>query len=441
MPAYEPRRRTPRTAPAVVLLTAAALLGTSGAVAPGAEARAGTAAGGAPAAHRQARAHLPAPTGPYAVGTTSLHLVDPSREDPWVSHRPREVMVSLWYPAAEGPGTAARAPHMEPLAAAHFGADRGMAHRNYQVPAGSTDWAATPTHAREDAPALRGGPRPVVLYSAGLGDPRTWNTGLVEDLASRGFVVVTVDHTYEASEVQFPGGRLAESVFPDRMEQPGLDISAMLHTSMTARVKDTSFVLDRLAALSAGRHDHARPLPRGLAESLDLGRVGMVGQSAGGFTAAQAMRDDPRIKAGINMDGQMDFPTTADGKGSELSPVARDGLDRPFLLMGSSEGTGDNRRSWTAFSQNTRGWLGRVTLKDSAHGAYTDAAPLLPQLARQGAVPAEVVTADIGTVRPERATAATRAYVASFFDRWLRGHDDHLLDGPSPRFPEMEYAR
>ncbi|WNI23298.1 hypothetical protein [Streptomyces sp. ITFR-16] len=41
---------------------------------------------------------------------------------------------------------------------------------------------------------------------------------------------------------------------------------------------------------------------------------------------------------------------------------------------------------------------------------------------------------------PEGA-AASRAYELSFFDRWLRGHNDHLLDGPSARFPEMVFSR
>ncbi len=155
------------------------------------------------------------------------------------------------------------------------------------------------------------------------------------------------------------------------------------------------------------------------------------------------MHDDRRVKAGINMDGQMDFPD-AKGRGSELSSVARDGLDRPFLLMGTdAEGSGDYTRqpSWGAFWKNTRGWHGDLTMKGGQHGSYTDAAALLPQLARQGAVPADVLTKDIGTVRPDRAVAAVRAYTVSFFDRWLRGQDDHLLDGPSKRFPEMVHAK
>lgn len=65
---------------------------------------------------------------------------------------------------------------------------------------------------------------------------------------------------------------------------------------------------------------------------------------------------------------------------------------------------------------------------------------LLPQLARQGAEPDGGTAAAVGTVRPERSSAASRAYVASFFGRWLCGHDDHLLAGPSDRFPEMVFT-
>ncbi|MGW2544203.1 alpha/beta hydrolase family protein [Kitasatospora sp. NPDC001574] len=423
-----------RTGVAAVLVaaTATAVLG-AGAVAP--------AAAAAPtAAERQARAWLPRPVGPYAVGTTSLRLTDAGRQDPWQPDRARELMISLWYPATRPvSGNEQPARYMVPRAAEHFGGTGGAAVFNYGTEPGRTDWSGVRTHARQDAPALPGaGPRPVVLYSAGLGDPRTWGTGLVEDLASRGYVVVTVDHTYEASEVAFPGGDLATSVLPAMVGQPGLDIGALLRKALQTRVDDTRFVLDELGALRTdGR------LPAALAGSLDLGRVGMVGHSAGGFTAAQSMHDDPRIKAGVNMDGQLHYPGP-DGTGVHLSSVAEDGLDRPFLLMGTgSPDSGDyrNQPGWASFWQHTRGWKADVTLTGSRHGSYTDAQSLLPQLARQGAVSAEALRGDVGEVRPDRAVLATRSYVASFLDRWLRGHDDHLLDGPSPRFPEMEYAR
>jgi 8-oxo-dGTP pyrophosphatase MutT (NUDIX family) len=54
----------------------------------------------------------------------------------------------------------------------------------------------------------------VLLYSPGAGDPRALGTTLCDDLASRGYAVVTVDHTYDAGAVEFPGGRVELSVLP-----------------------------------------------------------------------------------------------------------------------------------------------------------------------------------------------------------------------------------
>jgi len=53
--------------------------------------------------------YLPEPTGPSPVGTTSLHLKDASRPDPWAAGvDARELMVSLWYPATTPGGPRAR---------------------------------------------------------------------------------------------------------------------------------------------------------------------------------------------------------------------------------------------------------------------------------------------------------------------------------------------
>ncbi|RGD57209.1 esterase [Kitasatospora xanthocidica] len=417
---------------AAVLLAATVTLGVVGA--PGAVAASG------PGAGQQARAWLPQPTGPYPVGTTSLQLTDDRRDDPWKPGQHRKLMISLWYPTTRAAADDDRAPYMVPAAAEHFGSDGSVGQSDYRFEPGRTDWAGIRTHARADAPALPGGKRPVVLYSAGFGDPRTWGTGLVEDLASRGYVVVTVDHTYEASEVAFPDGDLATSVFPALLAQPGLDMSALLRRMLQSRVDDTRSVLDRLDGL---RHDER--LPAGLAASLDLDRIGMVGHSGGGSAALQTMHDDPRLKAGVNLDGQLHF-SNPDGSGVQLPlpTAAEDGLTRPFLLMGTQDpesGSYHRQPGWDALWRHSTGWHADVTLTGSRHGSYTDAQSLLPQLARQGAISGTDLTGAVGDVPPDRAVSATRSYVASFFDRWLRGHDDHLLDGPSPRFPEMVYER
>ncbi|MEA5358618.1 Tat pathway signal protein [Amycolatopsis sp., V23-08] len=351
---------------------------------------------------------LPAPSGAKRVGVVALHLVDHSRPDPW---RPdagdRELMVSVYYPARRTAGYPAM-PYMLPGAAAHFGAV--TANQYLGLPTGPVDWSAVATHAAQGAPVS--GRWPVLIYSPGLGEPRTWDTTLVEDLASRGYVVVTVDNTYESPEVQFPDGSVVTWTPPS-------DPDAFIKKALAVRVRDTSFVLDQLAALNAGGR---------LAGSLDLSAVGMFGHSAGGTAAAAAMDADPRIDAGIDMDGNL---TWLDGG---LMPVAAHGLDRPFLFLGK-DGATDTGPGWQAFRANTPGWTRQLTLRGSQHASFTDAEALLPQMN----LPPDARTEAIGTIDPAVAIRTQEAYVSAFFDRWLRGRDSRLLDGPSPCYPAMEF--
>jgi dienelactone hydrolase len=369
-----------------------------------------------------ARLVLPAPSGPYAVGTVALRLVDHARPDPWVASQPyRELMVSAFYPARDA-GAYPVAPQMSPAAAKHFDESLGTpVHQGWGIPAGKVDWGATLTHAHADAP-VRAGRHPVVLYSPGLGDPRTLGTTLAEDLASRGYVVVTIDHTYDASEVEFPGGR----VEPFKVPVDG-DILSTLKKLVSVREADTRFVLDRLPAL-----------PDGLGAALDLGRIGMFGQSAGGFTALQTMHDDSRIAAAADLDGTLGFDQDDGGPG--LSPLAEDGLQRPFLLMGSQASDHHTVRSWEALWSNSDGPKLDLHLRGSKHHSYTDMESLVPQLSKIG-LPPEAAYEDIGWTDPARAVATQRAYLAAFFDRHLRGRDDGLLGGPSPRYPEVTFVR
>jgi len=372
------------------------------------------------AASAVVRPILPPPAHRAEIGTVSLRLVDRDRPDPWVAQPYRELMVSVWYPAL--PSGAPTANYMEPGTAERFDA-AGV----HGIPPGRVDWAAIRTHAREGAPVdPRGGRRPVVIYSPGSGDPRLWGTVLGEELASRGYVVVTVDHTYESPAVRFPDGSVKgnEPVLAAfaRASQEGT-VPALLEKVLRVRVDDTRFVLDRLTTL-----------PGALSRVVDPGRAGMFGQSAGGITAAQGMFEDRRIRAGIDLDGTLEY--NQEPNGTNLMPVAVHGLDRPFLLMGREGSDHVIEPSWAAFWSHRRAWLKDLTLRGSRHQTYTDLAAIMPQVG----LPAATVEEHIGTVDPSRAVAAQRAYVTSFFDRWLRGHDDHLLDGPSPCHPEVTFV-
>jgi predicted dienelactone hydrolase len=393
----------------VLLLAAAAALATTTA----------TTTAPAAAAGRLARLTLPAPTGPYRVGTVSLRLVDDSRRDPWVAAQAyRELMVSVRYPARDTGGWAP-APQMLPGEAAGFDALNNF---GTVVPQGKVDWAATRTHAHEGAPVdRRGGPRPVVLYSPGLLDPRSLGTTLCDDLASRGYVVVAIDHTYEVGTVEFPGGRVETSRLPDEFDKAGPSgITALMEKTMAVRVADTRFVLDQLGALTVSAR---------LSDAADLDRIGMFGQSAGGFTALAAMHDDRRIKAAADLDGLLAYVQN-DSDSGNLSVVAAEGVDRPVLLMGKEGHDHHTDPSWGALWEHSTGWRREVVLGGAEHATFTDMESMLPQIARQLRLPAKTIADTIGTIRPGRAVTAQRVALAALFDGWLRGQDSALARQP-----------
>ena len=116
-----------------------------------------------------------------------------------------------------------------------------------------------------------------------------------------------------------------------------------------------------------------------------------------------------------------------------LGAVIEGGLQRPFMLVASQVHGRDDDPSWERFWSNLGGWRLDLRLRDAGHESFSDLQVVVPQLAP----PPEFVQELIGSIDPDRSVANQRAYVAAFFDQHLRHR--HLLDGPSPRFPEMQH--
>jgi dienelactone hydrolase len=417
---------------------------------------------------------LPAPTGPHTIGTVSAHLVDYSRQDPyWSSPHPRELMVSLWYPARVGGyperfnGCANRAPWMPSKALEQFrpelanlfftllsppdlpppppgssasGLSLKASDVNPSNPISLDNVRFPITHAVLNAPVKRSDrPYPVVLFAPGYGINREQGTALVEDLASHGYVVVTIGHTYESAEVVFPDGRVV-------LGRHDLDNSP--HLAVALRRNDTKFVLDKIQDLAAGVNPDAenRKLPDELGSSLDLSRIGMFGHSLGGATAVQIMANDDRVIAGMDLDGTV-FPdidlltTPREEAEAAMALLASRVGNRPFMFMtsGGAVGTSPERFFFPfvdAFWNNLPGWRRYVTLLGASHFSYTDNDLLLEQLIKAGVIPPSLAE-NFGLPDLNRTVAVQRAYIRAFFDRWLRDRDTQLLDGQSPQFPEI----
>ncbi|MBP2327740.1 dienelactone hydrolase [Kibdelosporangium banguiense] len=328
---------------------------------------------------------LPAPTGQHPIGWTQLHLVDEGRTDPWVPTGPRELMVSMWYPAAAAHGDRV------PYATAEESRLLLNLYGFTDVP--SDALTKVRTHARADAPPLRAPHRlPLVVLSPGLAFPRWTLTTLAEDLASRGYVVAGIDHTYEGAAVTFPDGRVAACVVCNG----GASGAAII----ASRALDISFVLDRVLAWYPNL--------------IDTNRIAAVGHSIGGAAAAATMLADSRVDAGINLDGS-------------FQPALTQDLTRPFLLMSAEDRSPGHRPDWDRTWPHLTGWRRWLHVPDMQHASVSDAAVVVEWLGR----PPQPLP---GT----RVVEIVRTYVAAFVDLHLRHRPQPLLDGPSPRFPEVQ---
>nr|BEK62821.1 hypothetical protein KPHV_00480 [Kitasatospora purpeofusca] len=314
-------------------------------------------------------------------------------------------------------------PWLPPAAAADWDTHSAPA---LNVPTGAADWRGIRTHARTGAPvARRAGRLPVVLFSSGDGGSRALGTTLVEELASHGHLVVALDSTYEAEQVEFPGGRVERALpLPDDLT-PQV-IAALLAGHSRARLADARFVLGALDRLARGHRPDTGtdPLPDGLAEAADPARTGVLGQSLGGSVAARLAHDEPRVHAAADLDGAL------------LGPVADNGLAKPFLLMTSGTKTLTTEPDWASCWAASTGPRHALRLRNAAHGSYTDLQVLLPQLAHT--LPVPDTAALIGTLDPRRSLAAQRTAVTAFFARYLTGRPTGFLDRPGDHWPELE---
>lgn len=357
--------------------------------------------------------HLPAPTGPERVGVVHLHLVDRDRAQPWpdAPAGPRELMVSVWYPTRGG---GAYAPWLTPREGVHFLTSNQVDPSLIRLPH---------THGHVGAPLARPGRRlPVLLYSPGASEGRNVGTFLVEELVSRGYLVVCMDHPYDTGEVEFPDGRLVTRIVGDDVESAT--------RAVAVRVDDARFVLDCLTVLSRGGNPDVsrRRLPHGLGAALDLSRVGMLGHSLGAATTVTVLGLDSRVRAGVNLDGAV------------FGPAPKRGVDRPLLMFDTPSHDGlANDPTWIELWPNVRGWRRVLRLEEAGHNSFTDIQVLLPPIADVIGWPPDIVAAQIGTIDAERAVVALRAYVTAFFDRHLRHGSSRLLAGPSRAYPEIRF--
>ena len=384
---------------------------------------------------------LPKPTGRYAVGTASWHVADTARRETFADAKtPRQVEVAAWYPAAREDG--ALAPYLRE----GFPEVRTFA-KLLRGPENAFDGLADiRTHAYLNAPLATpsGSKFPLLVFSLGYTSIPSAYTALLEDLASHGYVVLSVVHPYEVTAARLPDGQVVTlfdrsgamhknigDVFgewavedktmaavtsaasdPERLKLLRGYFAGLRNTTTALRrwVDDTRLVLDRLPGASE--------MSGQLAAAVDPGRLGVFGHSMGGVTAGQFCVDDPRCAAGLNLDGIPQSGTMIDKP-----------LRKPFLMVYSAR-PGRLGASDAIYGRSSAPFF-RVDVRDTLHLDFSDMVLWGGPLRERNI---------LGTLDPARAIAVTRSIVREYFDQELLGRASPLLNGTST-IPEVVITR
>ena len=360
---------------------------------------------------------LPAPTGPYRVGRMEQDWTDPTRIDPLAAqpNQPRKLAIWIWYPASVE-GTPTSAPYFPPTWAKARNQDQGVGiliERQLN---------RLQTHSYEDTPLSQNqAAYPLLIMEPGLGPATPDYTVLAENLASHGYIVVGINPTYSSNLVVFADGRIVyrtdKGTIPDNATPAQAE--ELASSLLTVWSQDEIFVLNLLEKVN---NSPASPF----FQHLDMKRVGIFGHSFGGATALAVCQQDKRCKAGADLDGTP--------FGSERSTT----LQAPFLLMSEDYSSGCDRNCSELRGIAKLGKPGSVydlSVKGARHFNFSD----LPLRMLPAVRPIFQAAHFIGSINPARAEAITNAYLLAFFDRYLKGDDLGLLNGPSPDYPEVQF--
>lgn len=259
---------------------------------------------------------LPSPNGSYAAGSELIYVN--TGKDEIITRDPsdqRELLIKIWYPSN------ADVSDLDPEQYIDEGSRAGFATK-YGLPSSALNYLDhVETSVYNDIPVAEGR-FPVLIFSHGYGSKATGYYALLTELASQGYIIINMNHTYESLGVTFPDGRIKyfdyefqgrisdgsmETVEPIieafKSELPYEERHPIVRKSVLEYFEgdiqnrwadDILFTLDLLGKWNSAGTFKGK---------LDLDRIGIIGHSVGGGTAGNAAMKDSRLKAAVNLDG------------------------------------------------------------------------------------------------------------------------------------------
>ena len=352
---------------------------------------------------------LPDPRGPFAVGSKNIHL-ETNRPEP-ITENPedkRQLMLKVWYPAmADNMPTETYVP----------GAGRDAFALKYGLPASALNYLDyVKTYVHPEAPLAEGN-FPVLFFSHGYGSKAPGYYALLTEIASRGYIVINMNHTYESLGTTFPDG---SEVYFDNAWQQQIAANQMetitpiqqafrdsisfeqrqkiVHDAVQDYfegdvqkrwVQDMQEVLDRLPQWNSSGF---------LKDKMNLDQVGAFGHSVGGGAAGLLSLEDERIKAGANLDGIQ--------WGAKIDTL----FQKPFLYVSADWPAEHEDLNAHIYHKKSTDYFYEAKLLNSGHPNFMDIPFMVPVSTLAGT----------GSIDAEEGILIVSDLVTAFFDRHLK---------------------
>ncbi|KAH7113463.1 Alpha/Beta hydrolase protein [Dactylonectria estremocensis] len=347
------------------------------------------------------------PSGPWPVSYRVVELTDKSRWDPYApkdSPHKRRILTSFFLPIHADQRTCKvdKIDYLPPKTTeAYGGVAAGLGLPNTIFEGFELEFCK--------ASSKKQRPLPVVIFSPGFGGSRLLSSAQAQSLASRGNVVITVDHPYEATIVEFPDGTV---VYGSNLDSTN---NETVTTAAGVRSQDVSFLIDQILKPSSLGH--------GFSGRLDTSRIFVYGHSLGGATSALVALNDDRVLGGLDMDGFL------------WGPVTEAGLDVPFFIVGAGS-TANDTLNYGGFMDKLNGVNALLTMDGMQHMSFFDI-PLLISL--RDDIPPElepVLAAAFGAI-PGKRVAAIVDSILGMVTRFLFEGKARPLCTVEDRIPEL----
>ena len=372
---------------------------------------------------------LPEPRGSYSVGTEMIHVE--TGQDELISSDPndqRELMLKIWYPSNADVSSLKGETYLDYANRSGFAVKYGLPPGALEYLNGVATYAYTGIPVADES-------FPVLLFSHGYGSKAHGYYGILTEIASRGYIIINMNHSYESLGATFPDGHVAHFDFDYQNEitaesmpviQPLIDAfkNDLSYQDRHVIVRETSlnyfegriqdrWAKDMIVILDLLEKWNGEGLLKG---KMDLNKVGVFGHSVGGGSAGNLAMKDDRIKAAVNLDG------------IQWGPKIDSAYQIPYLYVSADWPADHEDINSHVYKYKSTDYFYETKLLKSGHPNFMDIPFMIPVQSLAGT----------GEIDPYLGTEIVTELVSTFFDKHLKNVTDADLEKVGDQYDLLE---